>query len=154
MEAKLEYERVRREELEAQLDEYRAETSHLNLQVEELSCSLRQAEGVRRTIFFLTVLGPDYFAHYLYLKSIILIHFSNFKQVFCNTVTVRPRKICNSYIEKITNSMKNNCRSIFIHSFYLNTELLSAFNKVFCVLWSSIRIEKNFVKSIFTLYFG
>ena len=46
METKLEYERVRREDLEAQLDEYRAETSHLNLQIEELSCSLRQAEGV------------------------------------------------------------------------------------------------------------
>ena len=46
MEAKLEYERVRREDLEAQLDEYRAETSHLNLQIEELSCALRQTEGV------------------------------------------------------------------------------------------------------------
>lgn len=56
LEAKLDYERVRREDLEGQLDEYRAETSHLNLQIEELSCSLRQTEGVRFCYLIITII--------------------------------------------------------------------------------------------------
>ena len=40
LETQLEFERERREKLESQLDDYRAETSHLNLQIEELSYAL------------------------------------------------------------------------------------------------------------------
>jgi len=46
LEVQLDYERVRRETLEAELDEYRAETSHLNLQINDLSAALKQAQGV------------------------------------------------------------------------------------------------------------
>ena len=46
LETQLEFERERREKLESQLDDYRAETSHLNLQIEELSYALQQANGV------------------------------------------------------------------------------------------------------------
>ncbi|CAK8690548.1 unnamed protein product [Clavelina lepadiformis] len=45
LETQLEFERERREKLESQLDDYRAETSHLNLQIEELSYALQQANG-------------------------------------------------------------------------------------------------------------
>nr|XP_002124556.2 ankyrin repeat domain-containing protein 42-like [Ciona intestinalis] len=45
LEAQLEYERVRRERLESELDDYRAETAHLNLQIEEITNQLQQARG-------------------------------------------------------------------------------------------------------------
>uniref|UniRef100_H2YPE9 Uncharacterized protein n=1 Tax=Ciona savignyi TaxID=51511 RepID=H2YPE9_CIOSA len=45
LESQLEYERVRKEDLEAQLDDYRAEALHLNLQIEELSNELQQVKS-------------------------------------------------------------------------------------------------------------
>nr|CAB3221789.1 ankyrin repeat domain-containing protein 42-like [Phallusia mammillata] len=45
LEVQLEYERVRRETLEAELDEFRAETSHLNLKINELSGALKQTKA-------------------------------------------------------------------------------------------------------------
>lgn len=43
LEQQLDYERLRREGLEAQSDDFRAETAHLNLQVEHLSRKLQES---------------------------------------------------------------------------------------------------------------
>ena len=101
LEAKLEYERVRREELEAQLDEYRAENSHLNIQVEELSGSLRQAEGVSGTRYIAAAVelrrwnNQPHFVTYCCVSRGTMASSTDCFKVDCNTsYSVYIRRFC------------------------------------------------------------